>query len=62
MKIKSTIRKIGNSYYLLIPPEMMEHCKFTEGEDKTVIEDREKEFGPYMQAWALETDKEAKKK
>ena len=57
MEIKTSIRKNGGSFYMLLPPDMMKFLELEEGEDTVYLRDREKEFGRYGQFWSVKSDK-----
>ena len=56
MKQPTSVRIIGGSTYLLIPPHFVEHCKFEEGGDTAIIEDKNKGKGNFLAAWSKKTD------
>lgn len=59
MRQKTSVRKIGNSTYLLLPPALVEYLDLAEGDETTWIEDREKQHGPYAQFWSTNQKKKS---
>lgn len=58
MKQATSIRKIGNSFYLLIPPHFFDQMQFEEGEEAAMIEDKNKTKGPFMAVWSKKLNKD----
>jgi antitoxin component of MazEF toxin-antitoxin module len=57
MQIKTNLTKNGGSLYLLIPPSLIEYLGLEAGEDKVIIEDKEKSKGRYAAFWKNEATK-----
>jgi antitoxin component of MazEF toxin-antitoxin module len=53
MQIKTNVIKNGGSLYLLLPPALVEYLGLEIGEDKIVIEDKEKTKGRYAAFWKV---------
>lgn len=57
MRQKTSVREIGNSTYLLLPPALVEYLELKPGDESVWIEDREKQHGPYAQLWSVNQKK-----
>ena len=60
MQLKTNITKNGGSLYLLLPPSLIEYMKLEVGENRVVIEDKEKSKGRFAAFWRVEDDKKMK--
>lgn len=52
---------MNGTKYLRLPPIFFDNCQFEVGDDKAVIEFKEEQHGPFLQAWTVKLDKERKK-
>jgi antitoxin component of MazEF toxin-antitoxin module len=51
MQQKTSLRNIGGSFYMLMPPALVEYLGLVVGEDTIVVEDKEKSKGRFAAIW-----------
>lgn len=51
MKIKTNIRRVGGSLYLLLPPNLIKYLFLEAGDDVVFIQDDEGRFGRFASFW-----------